>query len=286
MDQQIYFNGAFRGAAEKLLSIQDRGMTFGDGLFEVIRCVDGRFLLFSQHVQRMRESAASLRMALPFATEDLLEACRELSARNGLREGELYLELTRGEAPRYHPFPEGVPPTFFMILNPMRKLPEGCWSAGVATVTCQDLRGGHCHLKTLQLLANVLGKQYAKEQGAFEALFFREDALGRYLTEGPSSTIFAVRDGELLTPELDNILPGTTRKHVLALASRDGIPVREVRLRLEDFLGADEAFISSTVSEVMPVIRVDGASVGGGRKGPVTSRLQGMYAEFKAAHLE
>jgi D-alanine transaminase len=286
MDNQIFFNGGFHAETEKLLSIQDRGLCFADGLFEVIRCVDGKFLLFSQHLQRMRESAEFLRMEFPYSAEEVLGACRELSRRNDIREGELYLELTRGEAPRYHTFPQGVRPNFFMVLNPLRRMPDGCWSVGVATVTFQDIRWGYCHIKSINLLPNVLGKQYAKERGAFEALFYREDAMGKYLTEGPSSTIFAVKGGVLYTPELDNILPGTTRKHVMALARREGIEVREGRLYLNAFLAADETFIASTVSEVMPVIRVDETVLSQGRKGPMTDRLQQLYSAFRQDHLE
>ncbi len=286
MGREIFFNGGFHQETEKLLSIQDRGLCFADGLFEVIRCVDGKFLLFGKHLRRMRESAAFLGMNFPYTTEELLEACRELSRRNGIQDGELYLEITRGEAPRYHPFPEGVRPNFFIVLIPLRKMPEGCWSVGIKTVTFQDIRWGYCHLKSINLLPNVLGKQYAKEKGAFEALFTRDGERGRYLTEGPSSTIFCVRDNVLITPELDNILPGTTRACVIGLARADGLEVREQRLYLQDFLTADEAFISSTVSEVMPVVEVDGAVVGGGRLGPVTARLQDLYREFKKDHLE
>ncbi len=286
MGREIFFNGGFHQETEKLLSIQDRGLCFADGLFEVIRCVDGKFLLFGKHLRRMRESAAFLGMDFPYTAEELLEACRELSRRNGIQDGELYLEITRGEAPRYHPFPEGVRPNFFIVLIPLRKMPEGCWSVGIKTVTFQDIRWGYCHIKSINLLPNVLGKQYAKEKGAFEALFYRDDDRGRYLTEGPSSTIFCVRDKVLITPELDNILPGTTRACVMGLARADGLEVHEQRLYLQDFLTADEAFISSTVSEVMPVVEVDGAVVGGGRMGPVTARLQDLYREFKKDHLE
>jgi D-alanine transaminase len=286
MGREIFFNGGFHQETEKLLSIQDRGLCFADGLFEVIRCVDGKFLLFGKHLRRMRESAAFLGMDFPYTAEELLEACRELSRRNGIQDGELYLEITRGEAPRYHPFPEGVRPNFFIVLIPLRKMPEGCWSVGIKTVTFQDIRWGYCHLKSINLLPNVLGKQYAKEKGAFEALFTRDDDRGRYLTEGPSSTIFCIRDNVLITPELDNILPGTTRACVMGLARADGLEVREQRLYLQDFLTAEEAFISSTVSEVMPVVEVDGAVVGGGRLGPVTARLQSLYWEFKKDHLE
>jgi D-alanine transaminase len=234
----------------------------------------------------MRESAAILRLDFPYSTEELLTACRELSRRNGIQDGELYLEITRGEAPRYHPFPEGVRPNLFIVLIPLRKMPVDCWAVGVKTVTFQDIRWGYCHLKSINLLPNVLGKQYAKEKGAFEALFFREDEQGKYLTEGPSSTIFCLRDGVLITPELDNILPGTTRQCVLELARNQGMAVQERRLHLHDFLTADEAFISSTVSEVMPVVQVDDTVLSAGRKGPLTERLQASYAEFKKDHLE
>jgi D-alanine transaminase len=286
MTSQIFFNGGFHGDDEKLLSVQDRALCFGDGLFEVVRCVGGRFLLFSEHLGRMRESAAFLGMELPYETPELLAACRELSLRNGVTDGELYLELTRGESPRYHPFPKGVRPNFFMVLNPLRRMPEGCWSEGVACATFPDLRWGYCHIKSLQLLPNVLGKQFAKEHGAFEALFHRDGPEGRCLTEGASSSIFAVRDGVLRTPDLDNILPGATRRHVMELARAEGFEVREGRLTLDAFVAAEEVFITSTVSEVMPVNQLDGKPVGGGRKGPVTGRLQELYAAFKAAHLE
>lgn len=286
MGRQIYFNGGYHEETDPLLSIQDRGLCFGDGLFEVIRCIEGRFLLFSKHIARMQESASDLRMAFPCTTEELLEAARQLARRNGIVDGELYLQLTRGEAPRYHPFPDGVSPNFFMILIPLRKMPEDCWTVGVSTVTTEDIRWGGCRWKTINLLPNVMGKQYAKEQGAFEALFWRQDGRGRYLTEGPSSTIFCVRGGALYTPDLDNILAGTTRACVLELAREHGIEAREQRLHLEDFLAADEAFISSTVSEVMPVVKVDGRTLYGGRIGPVTARLQALYQDFKRTRLE
>jgi D-alanine transaminase len=286
MAKQIFFNGALHPDTEKLLTVQDRGLCFGDGLFEVVRCVGGRFLLFGEHLGRMRESAGFLGMELPYPAGELLAAAKELSRRNEVVDGELYLELTRGEAPRYHPFPHGVRPNFFMVLNPLRAMPGDCWSAGVAAVTVPDIRWGYCHLKSIQLLPNVLGKQFAKEQRVYEALFHRDGAAGRYLTEGASSSVFAVMDGTLHTPDLDNILPGATRRHVLELARTHGIPVREGRLALEAFRGADEAFITSTVSEVMPVIRLDGQPLGGGRKAPVTGRLQQLYAAFKAEHLE
>lgn len=286
MERTIFFNGGFHGETDKLLSIQDRGLVFADGLFEVIRCVGGRFLLFTRHLGRMRQSAADLRMDLPHTDGELLEAARELARRNGVEEGELYLELTRGEAPRYHPYPAGLKPNFFMVLIPLRPMPEGCWTAGVDTVTFQDLRWGGCHWKTINLLANVMGKQHAKEHGAFEALFWREDGRGKYVTEGPSSTLFCVRGGVLVTPELDNILPGTTRACVLQLAKAEGLAVEERRVYLDEFTGADEAFLASTVSEVMPIRRIDGEVRCGGGLGPVTARLQELYRALKRDHLE
>lgn len=162
-------------------------------------------------------------------------------------------------------------------------MPPNCWTVGVSTVTFQDIRWGYCHIRSSNLLPNVLGKQYAKEHGAFEALFFRSDDKGKYLTEGPSSTIFCAKKG---TPQLDNILPGTTRKYVTELAKKQGIEVRECRLYLNDFLNSDEAFITSTVSEVMPVIKVDDTALSDGTKGKTTDRLQSLYWDFKKGHME
>jgi D-alanine transaminase len=286
MAREIWFNGEFRGEGEKLVSVQDRALCFGDGLFEVLRCIEGRFLLFGKHIGRMRDAAAEMSIGFPWRPEELLAAARELCDRNGIRDGELYVELTRGESPRYHPFPQGVAPKLFMVLNPLRPMPEGCRERGVGVLLYPDLRHGLCRWKTLNLLVNVLAKEECKRRGEYEACFFREDGQGCYVTEGASSSFFAVAGGRLVTPELDNILPGATRAAVIALARAEGLEVAERRLRLEELQGADEAFLVSTVSQVMPLIAIEGRKVGSGSPGPLTLRLKAAYERYMAEQLE
>lgn len=287
MDKVIWFNGEYRGETEKLLSVQDRALCFGDGLFEVLRCVGGRFLLFRKHLGRMATAAAELGMDFPFETGALLEAARGLVARNGIADGELYVELTRGESPRYHLFPAGVKPNLFMVLNPLRPIPADARERGIGVCLYPDLRHGLCRWKTLNLLVNVLAKEEAKRLHAYEACFVRGEGSGRVVTEGASSSFFAARGGTFVTPGLgDNILPGATRAAILELARQAGIPVEERSLPLAELEGADEAFLVSTVSQVMPVIRVGERVVGAGVPGPLTRRLQGLYAAYMAEHLE
>lgn len=287
MGKTIYFNGEFRDEDEKLLSIQDRALTFGDGLFEVIRCIGGRFLLLRKHLGRMSTAASELAMDFPFDIEELLVAARALSGKNGITDGELYVELTRGEAPRYHPFPHGVRPNLFMVLNPLRPIPAGARERGVAVCLYPDLRHGLCKWKTLNLLVNVLGKEEAKGKGVYEACFFREDGDARkFITEGASSSFFAIQNGTLATPNLDNILPGTTRAAIIGIAKELGVPLEERRLYLDELENADEAFLVSTVSQVMPLIGIEGKRIALGEPGPLTRRLQEAYGRYMAEHLE
>jgi D-alanine transaminase len=197
----------------------------------------------------------------------------ELIARNEIRDGELYLELTRGVDPmRGHRMPPaGTPPTFFMLAQPVRAIDPANWERGASVVTFPDLRHGYCEHKTLNLLHNVLAKNFAIERGGYDALMFREDATGRYVTEGGSSSYFCVRDGALITPAVENILPGITRRKVIDLARARGLTVKEERLYLETLWQAEEVFLASTVSKVMPVCRVDDRTWPA--PGPVTRAL-------------
>ncbi|MDX8400006.1 MAG: aminotransferase class IV [Gallionellaceae bacterium] len=286
MEKDIFFNGDYYPQNTKLISVLDRGLCFGDGLFEVIRCIDGEMLLFTKHMNRMRESASSLHMEILFNNEELLNAAKALAEKNQVNDGELYLELTRGEAARYHLFPENIQPNFFMTLNPTRKMKPNCRELGVSVCIFPDTRGGYCHLKTINLLPNILGKEEAKKRGDYEALFYREHNSIRHITEGPSSSYFGVKDNVLYTPELDNILAGCTRNSIIDLAKDNGIEVVEKRILLDEYKAMDEAFLSSTVSEVMPVIKIDGNEIANGSPGALTLKLQKCYWEFMRTHLE
>jgi len=286
MELYIFYNGYFYPQSAPLLSVLDRGLCFGDGLFELIRCIGGKFLLFDRHIQRMRKSAAFLEMPFPYRKDELLDYARKLVKVNGIKDGELYLEITRGEAPRYHEFPRDTKPNFFMVLNALRQMPENCREKGVKVITFPDIRWGYCHLKTINLLPNILAKEMAKKKGAYEALFIRGDEKGTYLTEGSSSSIFAIEGDVLITPEEDNILPGVTRAIVIEIAKQVNMKITERRLYMNEYKACDEAFLTSTVSEVLPVIRIDNKKIAKGIPGPKPEKLQSVYRSLMQSYLQ
>ena len=284
--KSVFFNGYFYPESKPLLSILDRGVCFGDGLYELIRCIGGKFLLFTRHINRMRKSADFLEIPFLYSDDELLETAQKLVKINEIKDGELYIEITRGNAPRYHEFPEKAKPNFFMVLNPLREMPDGCWIRGVKVITFPDIRWSYCHFKTINLLPNVLAKEMAKKGNAYEAFFMRGDEKGTYFTEGSSSSIFSVKNGVLRTPELDNILPGVTRDAVINIAKKLNIKVEERRVYLKEFKISDEVFLTSTVSEVMPVIQMDKKKISNGKPGFLTLRLQFHYKKFMQEHFQ
>lgn len=275
-----WWNGEFIDKETPVIRLEDRGLTFGDGLFEVIRTLRGRLLFYDEHMQRMVQSAESFHLELQPGPEALRGIALELIARNAIQDGELYLELTRGVDPmRGHRMPpSGTRPTLFMLAHPLRPIDPLNWAEGAVVHTFPDLRHGYCEHKTLNLLHNVLAKNFAFDRGGYDALMFREDAAGRYVTEGGSSSYFCVRAGTVFTPAVENILPGITRRKVIDLALARGIPVREERLYLEQLWQAEEVFLASTVSKVMPVRRVDERTWPA--PGPVTRALTEAFEEL------
>jgi len=274
-----WWNGEFIDKDAPVIRLEDRGLTFGDGLFEVIRTINGRLLFYDEHMQRMLQSAAFFHLELRPGPEVLRPIALELVARNGVRDGELYLELTRGVDPmRGHRLPPaGTPPTLFMLAQPVRAIDPVNWQQGASVFSFPDLRHGYCEHKTLNLLPNVLAKNFAFDRGGYDALMYREDAAGRYVTEGGSSSYFCVREGAVITPTVENILPGITRRKVIDLARDRGLPVREERLHLDALWQAQEVFLASTVSKVMPVRRVDDRTWPA--PGPVTRTLAEAFDE-------
>ncbi len=275
-----FLNGTFVPKDTPAIRLEDRGLTFGDGIFEVIRIVAGEPLFFEQHLERMIASAGFFGLPFPHGVDALQRAARELARRNGVPDGELYLQLTRGgDRNREHRYPpSGTPPTFFMLAFPLRRIDPDLWVHGARVIRYPDLRGLLCEHKTLNLLPNVRAKNAAYAKGAYEALMYRVEARGRYVTEGGSSSYFCLLGGRILTPEIDNILPGITRSKVIALARDAGFEVVETRLMLDELLRADEVFLASTVSGVMPIRAVDDLTLPA--PGPVTRRLMDLYAEI------
>lgn len=274
----VYLNGAYVPHAEARVSVDDRGFLFADGVYEVARVYRGRIFRMEDHLRRLARGLAELR--IPFDDVAGLDAvARRLLAENGLAEAEatIYIQVTRGAAPRAHAFPSPpAAPTVYVAARPFPGHPRECVEEGVAAITVPDTRWSRCDIKSVGLLPNVLANQRAKEAGAFEALFVRDGVV----IEGSHSNLFAVVGGELVTyPECNYILPGITRAVTIELARDLGIPVREGPIHLERLDRVEELFLSGTTTEVMPISRVDGRPVGDGRPGPVTRRLREAFLE-------
>lgn len=266
----VYLNGEFVAYEDAKVHVEDRGYVYADGVYEVVRFYNDKPFELIPHFERLMRSAAEISLSTP-TVSDLLPAALELVKRNNAGDGTLYIQVTRGVAPRKHAFPVGdVPPAVFMIARQAERPTADRVEQGVACITVPDIRWQRCNIKSISLLPNVLAKQQAVEANAFEAIFVRDG----FVTEGSSSNAYAVRDGQLWTHPTDwRILGGITRNVILRLARELGIVVREEPVSEADFAAADEIIVSSTTIEVMPVTRLNGQAVGTGKPGPVTRRL-------------
>ena len=275
----VYLNGAYLPRERATVSVDDRGFLFGDGVYEVVRAVRGVYVDADRHLARLRRSLQAIELTDPAAGGlDLLEVGRELMRCQQLSErgqAVVYVQVTRGAAPRRHAFPAAdTPPTVFAsawAFEPKRDL----IAAGVSAITQPDLRWQRCDIKSVNLLPNVMANQRATERGAYEAILVRD----RVVTEATHSNVFAVVDGIVRThPAAPAILPGVTRDAVLELAAAASLEVREEALDLADLVRADEVFLTGTTTDVMPVISIDGRPVQGGSPGPVARRLGELLA--------
>jgi len=272
-----FVNGRFLPLEDAAVSVEDRGFQFGDGVYEVIRTYHGRPFQLEAHLLRLERSARAIDLPVPWGVPQWITYVQDGIARGGYPESKVYLQLTRGVAPRDHAFPDSVNPTAVMTVREMKPMDPVKLASGVAVMTMDDWRWGRCDIKSVNLLPNVLARQKAKQAGAFEALFIRN---GR-VTEGAVSNVMVVREGRVVTaPEGEWILSGVTRTLVLELARKEGLPVEERFVTRDELLCADEVFLTSTTIEVLPVIRVDGKPVRNGKPGPVTLTLQAAFRRF------
>jgi D-alanine transaminase len=272
---RVHLNGEFLDREQARLPLDDRGFLFGDGVYEVSRAVRGRLFEPESHWERL---AAGLK-ALSIPISEYLDPqrldglCRQLIEENELGESDatIYLQITRGAARRSHGFPvSGTRPTIFASATAF-ELPRRLREEGTAAITHPDIRWARCDIKSVNLLPNVLAKQRAIDAGAFEAVLLRDGAV----TEGASSNIFGVVNGELRTYPLSNyILPGVTRKVVLELARELGIEVHQRPLYAEELPRLEELFATGTATDVQPLVQLDGRPVGTGRPGPVATGLR------------
>ncbi len=275
-----YVNGRFVPHAKAAVHIEDRGYQFADGVYEVWAVMDGKLTDSPGHFARLERSLGELRIPPPMSLGALKIVLAETVRRNALKNGLLYLQITRGVAPRDHPFPDPAPPPA-MVITAKKTDPaavEAKALRGVGVVTTPENRWGRCDIKTIALLPNVLAKQAAKEVGAVEAWFV--DDLG-LVTEGGSSNAWIVDDqGALRTRDIQaNILRGITRTSLLNLAAEAGLTVDQRAFSVAEAKRAREAFITGAGALVTPVTRIDGAPVGDGEVGPVAKRLRKLYIE-------
>jgi len=275
-----YFNGRFVEREAVRVSPDDRGFLFADGVYEVVRVYGGRPFALPEHGRRLGRSLSALRLDWPDAPR--LEAIvTRLIADNGLasRDALVYLQITRGAAPRRHAFPEpATPPTAYVAVTPWRARED--LARGVSAVLVPDVRWARCDIKSIALLPNVLANQRAHEAGAEEAVFVRDGVV----TEGTHTNVCVVRDGTLVTHPLTNhVLPGITRAEVLALCRAAGLPCLEAPVVADDLERVDEVLLVGTTVEVTAVTRLDGRLLGDGRPGPVARRLAAAFNAHVAA---
>lgn len=269
----ILWNDQLIPRSEATVDIEDRGYQFGDGVYEVIRVYGGKTFYLKEHLLRLERCAREIRLPLPWDVKLLTERIHQLVEANHLQEGTVYLQVTRGQAPRNHVFPETVKPVLVAYtskaLRPVAMLKEG-----IRTCTIKDIRWLRCDIKSLNLLGAVLAKQEAIEKGCKEAILVRDGIV----TEGGSSNVFIVKNDVLYTHPANNlILHGITRAIVLKCSAEEGISVKEEPFSVDDLYHADEAFITGTTVEVCPVTHVDDKKIGSGTPGPVTRRLQEAF---------
>ncbi|SDS91270.1 D-alanine transaminase [Paenibacillaceae bacterium GAS479] len=270
-----YFNGRFAALDEPVLPIEERGHQFGDGVYEFFRVYEGQPFMLEEHLDRLYRSADLIRIEIGQSRKVLKGIMDELMLRSGLSNGDIYLQVTRGIAPRNHPFPT-VPSSLSLTIKPWRELPPATRQEGVGILLHPDERWLNCHIKSLNLLPNILAKQAAVEQGCFEAVFVRDGII----TEGSSANFYLVQNGAIRTHPLSNrILGGIAREAIRRIADAAGIPFIEEAFSPDDLLAADEAFLTSSGVELVPVVRVHGhGSIGNGSPGPIASELYRQYA--------
>lgn len=280
MPRISYVNGRFCRHAESAVHIEDRGFQFSDGIYEVWAVMNGRRVDVAGHNARLQRSLSELAIRLPMSIKALDLVLQEVLRRNRVQEGLLYLQVTRGVAPRDHAFPTlTTPPSIIITAKPInRVVSEQRAMAGIQVITCPDNRWGRCDIKSVGLLPNVLAKQAARASSAQEAWFV--DSNG-YVTEGASSNAWILdRDGRLRTRDLKaNILPGVTRSTLLSVIQEQGWTVNDSPFSVADAKAAKEAFITGAGALVMPVVGIDNAPVGDGRPGQVALRLRTLYLE-------
>lgn len=276
-DQTVYLNGTFLPLAEAKISVLDRGFLFGDGVYEVIPVYNGGIYRLDAHLRRLQNSLDSIRLENPHTAAEWAAIFAPFL--DSSKDQYFYLQVTRGAAPkRDHAFPEAVQPTVFVMCSEIK--PFAGRSTGVKALTLDDTRWELCHIKATTLLANILLRQEALDEGCAEAILVKQG----YVTEGAASNVFVVIDGVLLTPLNDgSILPGITREVILELAAQHGIAHSEQVIAVEALASASEIWVTSSTREIVPVVTLDGLPIGTGEPGPVFKQIDALLQQDKVS---
>lgn len=278
MSQTVYLNGAFMPIEQATVPVLDRGFIFGDGVYELIPVYSRHPFRLEEHLNRLRHSLDGIRLANPHSREAWTTLILELIARDEHADQSVYLHVTRGVAKRDHPFPESVPPTVFMMTNPLTTPAAALVEQGVAAISAEDNRWGRCDLKAISLLPNILLRQLAVDAQVNETVLFRDGIL----TEGTASNIFAVEHGVILAPPKDrHMLSGITYDLILELAAAHHIPVEIGKFDQSRIRRADELWLCSSTRELLAIVTLDGQAIGDGRPGPLFRKMYDLYQDYK-----
>ena len=285
MPRQAYVNGRYLPHGRAAVHIEDRGYQFADGVYEVVPVRRGALIDEAPHLDRLERSLRELRIAMPMRRQAIMLIARELIRRNDVRDGLVYMQVTRGVAPRDHAFPARAEPSLILTTRRMKPHGEALLRKGAAVITTPDIRWGRCDIKSISLLPNVLAKQAAIEDGAYEA--WQVDAEGR-VTEGSSTNAWIVTgDGKVVTRDATHaILNGITRLSLLKVIRDEGHEFVERPFTVAEAKAAREAFLTSSTSYVMPVTRIDGTAIGDGKPGKLTMALRRHYMDYMAGQSE
>lgn len=279
-NNRVWFNGSLCSLGDARVSVLDRGFLFGDGVYELVPVYSGVPFRLQQHLQRLQRSLSETYIRNPYDLAGWKQVINEVLAANADDDVSVYIQVTRGSTGyRDHAIPAEQPePTVLVYCAPLPVMPATLRTHGVTAITARDIRWGRCDIKSIALLGNVLLRQLATAADAAET--FLHD--GNNVTEGASSNVFAVLDGEILTPpDSHALLPGTTRDLVLELASEHGMAARFGTIPLPKFANASEIWVCSSIREVLPVTRLDGRSVGNGKPGPLWRQVDALFQNYK-----
>ncbi len=280
MPDVLYINGRFTTTDERVLGVEDRGFQFGDAVYEVFKFLGKRPIFLLDHYRRMERGLRELEIRNPWPEAEFAKTMYELLERTAFDDGIVYLQVSRGEAPRAHFWPDDAEPTIVAYSRAFRFPDAMKKERGIKVITTTDHRWHFCNVKSVNLLGNALAKKEAQRAGADEAILMAEG----FVREGASSSFFAVRNGGIVTHPLDEqILPGVVRDRVIGIALGAKIRVDERPLREAELFDLDEAFITSTTQGVMPVAEIDGRVIGNSRRGDVTTQVQTLFDQIETA---